>query len=198
MATSSRSATDSRRPPAADGVATTGFGHPGHPGSLADGANPAGADVDPNPVDEVPLPRWARRIRMIAALVVFALITLGTVHGGDDDFPFGPLRMYASRDNPNGVVHQGVVEAVTRSGRILDVTNTSGAPRRAELEGRMSEFAAHPGRFAAVAVAFVPHGNAKATDPVVTIRLIRRGFPLHDGRAGPPADALIASWTVDP
>ncbi len=133
---------------------------------------------------------------MLAAAVVFALITLGTVHGGDDDFPFGPLRMYSTRDNPNGVVQQGVVLAVTRSGRMLDVTNTSGAPRRAELEGRMGEFAAHPDRFAAVAAVFVPHGNAHAQDPVITIRLIRRGFPLHDGRSGPPVDVVIATWTV--
>lgn len=142
------------------------------------------------------LSSWARRIRVIAAVVVLALITLGTVRGGDDDFPFGPLRMYSTRDNPNGVVQQGVVQAVTRSGRLRDVTNTSGAPRRAELEGRMGEFAAHPDRFAAVAVAYVPKANATAADPVISIRLVRRGFPLHNGRAGPSVDVVVATWTV--
>ena len=144
----------------------------------------------------IDLPRWARQLRVCAAVVVLALLTLGTVHGGDDDFPFGPMRMYATRDNPNGVVQQGVVQAVTRSGRVRDVTNTTGAPRRAELEGRMSEFAAHPSRFATVAAAFLPHDNSVSRDPVVTVRLVRRGFPLRDGRSGPPVDVIIAIWTV--
>ena len=168
-------------------------------GSVADVVPTDTIPVDTTPPDAVILlSRWASRIRLIAAVVVFALITVGTVLGSDDDFPFGPLRMYATRDDPNGVVRQGVVLAVTRSGRVRDVTNTSGAPRRAELEGRMNEFAAHPDRFAAVAVVFVPRGNVSAKDPVISIRLVRRGFPLHNGRSGPPVDVVVATWTVRP
>jgi hypothetical protein len=104
--------------------------------------------------------------------------------------------MYASRDNPNGSVVQAVVQAVLRSGRVTDVTNTSGAPRRAELEGRMSEFTAHPDRFDRVAVTFVAAGNATSSDPEIRIRLVRRRFPLHDGRSGPARDTIVSTWVV--
>jgi hypothetical protein len=76
------------------------------------------------------------------------------------------------------------------------VTNTSGAPRRAELEGRLNEFVSAPERFAPVAAAFVPRSNASATDPYVVIRLVHRSYPLHDGRASAPVDAVVASWAV--
>jgi hypothetical protein len=145
---------------------------------------------------EQPLSRTGRRVRLIAAAVVFALITVGTVHGTDDAFPFGPLRMYSTRDNPNGVVSQGVVLAITTTGRSVDVTNTSGAPRRAELEGRFAEFSADPASFGRVATAYVHDGDRLrgSTDRVQVVELVRRKFPLHNGRSGAPVDQILASW----
>ncbi len=129
--------------------------------------------------------------------MVFLLVTAGTVRGFDDDFPFGPFKMYATRDDPNGSVFQVLVEAVTSSGRLVDVTNTSGAPRRAELEGRLGSFAADPAEFADVAARYV-HGVApnSVAGTVTQIRLIDRRFPLHDGRSGTPIDAVVATWNV--
>ena len=144
----------------------------------------------------VTLGRGPRRRRMIAAGAGLLLITAGTLYGSDDDFPAGPLRMYSVRDDPNGTVRQAVVQAVTAGGRPYDVTDTRGAPRRAELEGRFGELADKPAEFAAVAVAFLPSSGRVGGATVVQIRLVQRSYPLHDGRSGPAQDHIVATWTV--
>jgi hypothetical protein len=170
-------------------------------GAMADSSRSGRTDTAPDAgtggLDAaVPLSTRGRRLRLATAALVFALITVGTVHGSDDAFPFGPLRMYATRDDPNGSVVQAVVLAISRAGRTRDVTDTSGAPRRAELEGRMGEFMAHPDRFAQVAPSFLPHEKAVGVDPDLRIELVRRRFPLHDGRSGRPVDQVVSVWTV--
>lgn len=136
------------------------------------------------------LSRRARGVRLAAAAVVFALLTVGTVAGQDHDFPFGPFRMYATRDAPTGVVVQAVVLARTASGRTVDVTDTAGAPRRAELEGRLSTFEQDPSLFDPIGPAY----RHAATD-VVAVSLVRREFHLVDGRRAGTVDVPLATWT---
>jgi hypothetical protein len=156
--------------------------------------------VDHPQPSEVALARPGRMARTLAALVGLLLITAGTLFGSDDDFPVGPLRMYSVRDDPNSQVTQAVVLASTADGRSFDVTDTGGAPRRAELEGRYAEFEQDPSRFDAVAVQYVTadgeiRGHRGAT--AVEVRLVRRVYPLQDGRRqGTIRDELIARWVV--
>lgn len=148
------------------------------------------------PAGVAPLGHRARVTRLVAAACGLVLITAGTLVGTDDDFPAGPLRMYATRDDPNGAVTQAAVLAVTASGRSIDVTDTSGAPRRAELEGRLGALSQDPDLFADVAHQFLPSSGRVDGSAVVQIRLVQRIFPLHDGRAGPVRERLIAAWRV--
>ena len=53
------------------------------------------------------------RMKDAPAGAVLAALTAGTLVGQDHDFPFGPFRMYATRDDPNGTVVQAVVLART-------------------------------------------------------------------------------------
>jgi hypothetical protein len=150
--------------------------------------------------DEIALTRPGRVARTVAALAGLLLITAGTLFGSDDDFPVGPLRMYSVRDDPNSQVTQAVVLATTADGHSFDVSDTGGAPRRAELEGRYAEFEQDPARFDAVAVDYVTadgeiRGHAGAI--AVEVRLVRRVYPLQDGRRrGAVRDELIAQWVV--
>ena len=146
--------------------------------------------------DPTVLGRRARLARMVAATIGLLLVTAGTAFGSDDDFPVGPLRMYSVRDDPNGTVTQAVVLAVTATGRTVDVTDTSGAPRRAELEGRLGALEGDPSTFASVARTFMPGSGRIDGDAVVEIRLVQRSFRLHSGRAGPAADRVVAAWRV--
>ena len=136
------------------------------------------------------LSRRSRVSRLAAAGAVLALLTTGTLVGSDHDFPFGPFRMYATRDDPNGAIVQAVVLARTADGRTVDVTDTAGAPRRSELEGRLSTFEADPALFDPLGPAYVD-----ATAGVVSVSLIRREFRLADGRRSATVDIPLATWT---
>lgn len=129
-------------------------------------------------------------MRLAAAALVLGLLTAGTVAGEDHDFPFGPFRMYATRDDPDGTVVQAVVLARTADGRTVDVTDTAGAPRRAELEGRFAAFQTDPGLFTPIGPAY-----RHAAPDVVSVSLVRREFRLHDGRQTGTVDDTLATWT---
>lgn len=119
--------------------------------------------------------------------VVAALTLAGTLYGDDSDFPFGPFRMYATRDDPNGVVAVAAVQTVDADGTVHDVTKTRGAPRRAEIEGRMSTFRADCTQFAQLVPRYSP-GTA-----VITVRLVERDYVLKDGRRRMTDDDVVCT-----
>jgi len=144
------------------------------------------------PATAPPLSRRGVLVRLAAVVVGLTLVVAGTVNGQDDDFPFGPFRMYSTRDNPNGQVSELRVQLLLASGVVQDVTNASGAPRRAELEGRVGDLAAHPAELAKLAPFYVTH----ASGPVRELRLVWLVHPLHHGRSAPPRTSLICSTPV--
>ena len=85
-----------------------------------------------------------RRVRTAVSLVVLALVLAGTFVGQDDDFPFGPFRMYATRDDPDGQVVSTRVEAVDTGGTLRVVDEGSTGLKRAEVEGQVRRFLADP------------------------------------------------------
>lgn len=133
-----------------------------------------------------------RASRHLAAAIVAALLLATTLFGQDRDFPFAPFRMYATRDDPNGVIRILAVEAVAADGSITDVTDAHGAPRRAELEGRIDELRKDPALLASLAPPYL----AAATD-TATLRVVWREYPLVNGRSQPPHDRVLASLSVD-
>ena len=68
-------------------------------------------------------------------LNVAVLLLAGTFVGQDDDFPFGPFRMYSTRDDPDGTVVSTRVEAVDTGGTLRVVDESSTGLKRAEVEG---------------------------------------------------------------
>lgn len=153
---------------------------------------PAGA---PPAVDALPpvdvLTRAARGRRLVVAAFIAVLTLCGTLFGNDVDFPFGPFRMYATRDDPNGVVRIVAVRTVTVDGRVHDVTNARGAPRRAELEGRMSTLRADCAQFALLMPRYHPAANVR------TVQLVERDYQLDNGRRASLIDDIVCSvpWT---
>ncbi|MCU1689459.1 MAG: hypothetical protein JWN20_1387 [Jatrophihabitantaceae bacterium] len=129
--------------------------------------------------------------RHCAAALAAALLLGTTLFGQDSDFPFAPFRMYATRDDPNGVIRILAVEAVAPDGAVTDVTDAHGAPRRAELEGRIDALREDPGLLASLAPLYL----AAATD-TSTLRVVWREYRLSDGRSRPPQDRILASIDV--
>ena len=127
-----------------------------------------------------------RTVRLGATLLGMALLLLGTVHGTDDDFPFGPFRMYSTSDPPDAPAPDTRVEGVDESGAVVPLGQDATGIRRAEIEGQQDRYAADPSLLRTVAEAYAErHPGASA---LVEVRIVVR---LHDIRGGRPT----GRWT---
>lgn len=138
------------------------------------------------------LPALSKGVRLTAVAAVAILLFAGTVRGGDSDFPFGPFRMYASRHDPNGTATSLLVRAVLESGRVVDVTDAPGAPRRAELEGRLTTLRRNPAMLAQLAPLYTKHLPERAR----TLELVLEVYGLRGGRSKPPTFQVVCSTPV--
>ncbi|MFI5888749.1 hypothetical protein ACIA5D_01380 [Actinoplanes sp. NPDC051513] len=135
--------------------------------------------------------RW---IRVAATLVFGALLLAGTVAGADDDFPFGPFRMYATGPDPNGDAKDTRVEGVDTSGRTVQLTEGNSGIRRAEIEGQEGAYVSTPSRLAEVAAAYQEHSPGAA--PLREVRIVVRWHGIEHARpTGTYRDQVIAAWT---
>jgi hypothetical protein len=134
-----------------------------------------------------------RRVRVALTLLLALLTLAGTFVGQDDDFPFGPFRMYSTRDDPNGTVVSTRVEAVDARGRVRTVDESSTGLRRAEIEGQVARFRDDPSLLAALAVA---HDRLRPDEPAfVDIRVVERVYQLRDSRpTGRETERVVARW----
>jgi hypothetical protein len=134
-----------------------------------------------------------RRIRLAATAVAVALLLAGTLVGQDDDFPFGPFRMYAARDAPDGLVVSTRVEALDVTGRVVVVPDDATGMRRAEIEGQVSRFRADPSLLGALSRA---HDRLHPDEPAyAVVRVVERRFRLRDSRpTGEKTERVVATW----
>jgi hypothetical protein len=149
---------------------------------------PGGVDV---------LSATGRRVRLLVAAVVFGVLLVGAFVGGDDLFPFGPFRMYATSSQASGEVAVVVLEARTADG---EWTQVSPAPETvgmngAEFEGQLPRFVADPDLLSAVAAsraALYPD-----EDPWVGVRLVRRATEVVDKvPTGEVTETVVAEWSA--
>jgi hypothetical protein len=134
-----------------------------------------------------------RRVRLAVTVVVFGLLLAGSVAGQDDAFPFGPFRMYAARDDPDGVVLATRVEAVDATGRVLVVPDRATGLRRAEIEGQARRFRADPALLAEISRA---HDRLHPGQPAYDeVRVVERRYRLRDSRpTGEATEHVVAQW----
>jgi len=130
----------------------------------------------------------------VALTLLLAALTLaGTLVGQDDDFPFGPFRMYSTRDDPNGTVVSTRVEAVDAAGRVRTVDERSTGLKRAEVEGQVQRFRADPALLGALSRA---HDRLRPDEaPYAEVRIVELRYVLRDSRpTGEQTEQVVASW----
>ncbi len=132
-----------------------------------------------------------RRVRTVATAVVLALTVSGSLWGGDDDFPFGPFRMYATRARTDGVVSTPYLVLVDADGNELRPRSDVFGLRPAELEGRYPRCRADPSLLGALAAAYAERPPGVA---IVEARLHRRRRQLDDGRVVGESSDVVAEW----
>lgn len=134
-----------------------------------------------------------RRIRALCTAVGAVLLIAGTLVGGDDDFPFGPFRMYSTAPDPNAAAKDTRVEGVDVDGRVVPLTEANSGIRRAEIEGQQQAYVADPARLGDVAAAYAQRTPAAA--PLREVRLVIRWHGVKDSRpTGTWTDQVVADW----
>jgi len=133
-------------------------------------------------------------VRAGTSLVVAALVLAGTVVGQDDDFPFGPFRMYSTRDDPDGQVVSTRVEAVDTGGTLRVVDERSTGLKRAEVEGQVNRFVADPALLGALSRA---HDRLRPQEPAFAeVRVVEVAYRLRDSRpTGQRSERVVVRWT---
>jgi hypothetical protein len=136
-----------------------------------------------------------RAVRVAVTALGALLLVLGTLWGQDDDFPFGPFRMYSTAPDPNADAPDTRVEGVDTTGRTVVLTEANSGLRRAEIEGQQQAYIADPGRLRQVAVAYAEKSPGAA--PLRTVRIVIRWEGIEDSRpTGTSRDEVIATWSA--
>jgi hypothetical protein len=134
-----------------------------------------------------------RRVRVAVTVVLAVLLLAGTAVGQDDDFPFGPFRMYSTYDDPDGSVLSTRVEARDATGTLRTVDERSTGLKRAEVEGQVDRFVADPDLLGALAEA--QRRLQPDAPPFVELRVVQRRFALRDSRpTGQATETVVAVW----
>lgn len=134
-----------------------------------------------------------RRIRVLVTVAGLLLLVAGTFWGDDDEFPFGPFRMYASAPDPNGAAKDTRVEGVDSTGAVVVITEANSGIRRAEIEGQQSQYEADPSRLEQVIKAYEDH--TPGAPELREVRIVIRWHLVKDSRpTGTYTDDVIAKW----
>ena len=137
-----------------------------------------------------------RRGRLAAVVVVLALLLAGTVWGDDDAFPFGPFRMYSTRNDPNTPVISTRAVGLTAAGEEVRLSGGQVGLRRAEFEGQIERLREHPELLGLVADAFAD-ANPDAPE-LVTVQMVHRKFELADGKpTGDYTDTVVVEFDLE-
>ncbi|GIE53450.1 hypothetical protein Ani05nite_69840 [Amorphoplanes nipponensis] len=123
------------------------------------------------------------------------LLLLGTFWGQDDDFPFGPFRMYATAPDPDADAPDTRVEGVDSTGRTVVLTEANSGLRRAEIEGQQQTYVDDPARLRQLATAYAE--KSPGAEPLRTVRIVIRWEGIEHSRpTGASRDEIIATWTA--
>jgi hypothetical protein len=139
------------------------------------------------------LSRRGRRLRVACGAAVCLLLLAGTAFGQDDDFPFGPFRMYSTTQRLDGATSWYRVDGVTDQGELMAIPTTRFGLRRAEVEGQVTRIKSDPSLLGSLETAYERRQPYRR--PLVEIRLIRHDQPLRGGQPhGPPSEEVVATW----
>jgi hypothetical protein len=134
-----------------------------------------------------------RRVRVLLTAAFALVLVSGTLWGQDDDFPFGPFRMYSTAPDPNGAARDTRVEGVDSAGRVLQITEANSGIRRAEIEGQQAAFVADPALMSRIAAAYAKH--VPGSPPLQEVRIVIRWHEIRDSRpVGGSRDEVVARW----
>ena len=141
------------------------------------------------------LGRRGRVARLVATALGLALLLAGTLVGTDDDFPFGPFRMFATTNSWSEPISIARAEITDTDGRTIELTPANSGVRRAEVEGQLARFRSDPALLAGLADAYRAH-NPDAPTPRTVAVVLRHHQISRSGPTGHYTDEVVAAWTL--
>ncbi|MDQ3958139.1 MAG: hypothetical protein M3273_07445 [Actinomycetota bacterium] len=131
--------------------------------------------------------------RLASAVIVAVLLSAGTFWGDDDNFPFGPFRMYSTKQGLDGQVRATEVDGLTASGEWIGIRFDDFGLRRADIEGQLGKLAQPPKEvLASMAVAYDRFGRGE--ERIVALRLRERTYDVENGVPVGETVETIAVW----
>lgn len=136
-----------------------------------------------------------RRVRLTVALLFLSALLVGSAFGDDDTFPFGPFRMYSTRNSLDGFVNSPEFVGITTGGEEVPVSFQDLELRRAEVDGQIARMVEDPGLLGLLVEA-KEEADPGALD-LVELRLYLRVTDLKDGYPAGATVKLLATWKRD-
>ena len=136
------------------------------------------------------------RARTVLSVSVAALLIVGTFWGDDDNFPFGPFRMYSTKQNLDGEVRVTEVDGLTQSGEWVGLPFDDFGLRRADVEGQLGTLA-QPASTVLTSMAVAYDRFGRGDHEVVALRLRERTIHLENGLAVGEEVVTLATWERD-
>jgi hypothetical protein len=158
-------------------------------------------DTDPGAAPDTGAPRVERlrgralAARLVATALGLALLLAGTLFGTDDDFPFGPFRMFATTNEWSEPISIARAEVADAAGRTIELTPANSGVRRAEIEGQLGRFRADPRALTGLADAYRAHNPAAPAPRTVTV-FLRHHEISRAGPTGRYTDEVVATWAL--
>jgi hypothetical protein len=158
-------------------------------------------DTDPGAVPDTGAARVERLrgrglgTRLVATALGIAVLLAGTLFGTDDDFPFGPFRMFATTNEWSEPISIARAEVADATGRTIELTPANSGLRRAEIEGQLDRFRTDPRALSGLADAYRAHNPAAPAPRTVTV-LLRHHEISRSGPTGRYTDEVVATWTL--
>lgn len=124
----------------------------------------------------------------MAAILALAA---GTIWGDDHHYPFGPFRMYSTRNDPNGTVSVVRLRATTVNNEEITLHSKAFGLRPAEIDGLLISFDDDSQLAAYLAEAY---GNVGGGPPLSELRIGRDLIQLERGRAVGYSEHVLGVW----
>ncbi len=134
-----------------------------------------------------------RFIRALSPIVLAVLLVLGTWVGEDDNFPFGPFRMYSTKQELDGEIRVLQLWGLSSEGEWTSLLTEDFGLRRADLEGQIGKLAEEPA-FVLAELAD-SYERRHGTDlPFLALELREKIYELEQGRPVRDHLRVLGTW----
>jgi hypothetical protein len=135
---------------------------------------------------------YRRAARLTGVAIVMAALLAGTAWGDDEHFPFGPFRMYSTRNDPNGTISVVKLRGTTLQGEEITLRASTFGLRHAEVDGLLLRFIDDSKLAAHLVEAYE---NLDRSPRLKGLKIMRGFYQLKEGRPVSYFEKTFGVWS---